>query len=139
MAVTAARNTKRLGETPFPESPLSYKVKGTTKVLKGTIVVLDAGYAKGGAAASSLISVGVAAKTVDNTAGADGALEVPVQEGIFKLKNSGTNTIVAANVGGIAYVEDNETVGNVATSMSAAGKIHRLDSDGVWVKMGLSI
>lgn len=138
MALAADRSTVRMGETPFPLSPISYKQKGSTTIYKGSIVALNAGYAAPGASAASLICVGMAVEKSAN-AGADGAVEVKVEEGIFKFKNHGTNTVVAANVGSIAYIEDDETVGNLATSKSAAGKIVRLDSDGVWVKMGLSI
>jgi hypothetical protein len=136
-AITIERNTARGAESAFPSGPLPYKMKGGVKILKGTIVVLDAGFAKHGVAAASLIVVGKAAETVDNTAGADGALEIQVEEGIFKFGNHGVNTVVAANVGSDCYIEDNQTVGNLITGKSRAGKIMRLESSGVYVKIGL--
>jgi hypothetical protein len=138
-AATAERNTVRGAESAFPVGPIPYKMKGAVKIYKGTIVVLDAGFAKPGVHAGSLIAVGKAVETVDNTAGADGAKEISVEEGIFKFTNHGTNTVVAANVGSDAYIEDDQTVGNLITGTSRVGKITKLDSNGVFVKIGLGV
>lgn len=132
MALTAERSTLKADYIQI--SPVSWKVKGTTKIFKGSLVALNAGYAAPGATATGRIAVGRALKTVDNSAGADGALDVEVEEGIFKWANSGTDAVVAADVGATVWIEDDQTVSHTTTGKSAAGKVTRLDSDGVWVK-----
>lgn len=130
-ALTAARNTTQMAD--IPRSPISYKQKGSTTIYQGSLVVLNAGYAAPGTAATSLIAVGRAKKTSVNS-GADGAVEVEVEEGIFKWANAGGDPILAANVGATVYITDDQTVNITATGKSAAGKCVRLDSDGAWVK-----
>ncbi len=138
-ALAAERNTIQRAFGAFPQEALSYAQKGSTKIFKGSIVALNAGYAAPGASAANLITVGVAQETSDNSSGLDGAATVLVKEGIFKFANHGTNTVVAANVGALCYIEDDQTVGNLSTSKSVAGRVHKLDSDGVWVKIGHGI
>lgn len=115
-----------------------YKVKGSVKCIEGGIAVLASGYCKPGVSGASLVMLGLFAETKDNTAGADGAMTVKVLrlEGDTEvhLDNHGTNTIVQADVGGTAYIEDDHTVGNLATSKSAAGIIQQIDADGgIWI------
>lgn len=130
-ALAAARNTPQ--SLDVQRAHQSWKVKGATTIWKGSLVALNAGYAAPGATATSRIATGRALETVVN-AGADGAVEVKVEEGIFKWANDGGDPIVAASVGGTAYITDDQTVSVTATGKSAAGKIMRLDSDGVWVR-----
>lgn len=134
MALTKERNTDQMADTQ--RSPLAFPVKGSTKIWKGSQVVLSAGYAKPGAAATGLIAVGRAKKTVDNSSGGDGALWIEVEEGIFKWGNNaaGSDAVVAADVGATVYIEDDYNVCHTGTGKSAAGKVAQLDSDGVWVK-----
>lgn len=131
MPLAAERNTVRLMDVVGIEH--SWKVKGATTIYKGSLVALNAGYAAPGAVATGRIAVGRALETVVN-AGADGAVNVKVEMGIFKWANDGTNPVVAASVGGIAYMFDDQTVSVNSTGTSVAGKIIQLDSDGVWVR-----
>lgn len=133
-ALAKARNTPQMQDVQ--RSPLSWPVKGATTIYQGSLVALNAGYAAPGATATALIAVGRAKKTVVN-AGADGAAVVEVEEGMFKWVNAAGDPILAANVGGLCYITDDQTVNLTATGKSAAGKVVQLDSDGVWVKTSL--
>lgn len=131
MALAAARNTPQMADVQ--RAAFSWKMKGSTTIYQGSLVMLSAGYAVPGATATSKIAIGRAKKTVVNS-GADGAAEVEVEEGVFKWANDGGDPIVAATVGGTAYITDDATVSVTSTGKSSAGKVIRLDSDGVWVK-----
>ncbi len=135
MALSAERSTIQAADVQ--RAPNSWLVKASTKIYKGSLVVLSAGYAKPGAAAASLVAVGRAKKTVDNSSGADGALEIEVEEGQFWWGNNaaGSDPVVAADIGQTVYIEDDANVCHTSTSKSAAGKAVRLDTTkGVLVK-----
>lgn len=136
-ALTAARNTKeRSGEV------FDFPAAATTKIHQGSIVALSAGYAAPGATATGRIAVGRAEQTIDNTSGAAGAVSVPVKRGIFKFGNSSAGDLIAqANVGADCYIVDDQTVAltNGGSTRSVAGKIVGVDSDGVWVQIGLGL
>lgn len=130
-ALTAERNTPQMADVQ--RAPLYLPVKGSTKIYKGSLVALNAGYAAPGATATSRIACGRAKTTVDNT-GADGAKYIEVEEGIFKWVNDAGDPILAANLGATVYITDDQTVSVTSTGKSAAGKIVKLDSDGAWVR-----
>jgi hypothetical protein len=89
-ALTAARNTpERTGAI------LGFPVKGSTKAIQGGLAVLNAGYAAPGTTATGLVALGRFEETVDNTAGADGALNVTVKAGTFKFANSASADLIA--------------------------------------------
>lgn len=133
-ALTAARNTPQMADVQ--RSPLSWP-QGTNTIYQGSLVVLNAaGFAEPGTTATGKIAVGRAKKTSVN-AGSAGAVNIEVEEGIFKWANAGGDPIVAATRGSLAYITDDQTVNVTATGKSAAGKVVQLDSDGVWVKMTL--
>lgn len=133
-AITTERDTpRRAGDKA------AYPVLAATKVLAGTLVVLTAaGYAQGGAVATTLKAVGVADETVDNTAGASGDLKVPVRnDGWFRFANSAAGDLITiADINGNCYVVDNQTVAKTdgAATRSIAGKIRDVDATGVWIE-----
>lgn len=133
-ALTAARNTpERAGDV------VSYPVKASVKPILGGIAVLNAGYAAPGTTATGLIAIGRFEDTVDNTAGANGAVSVEVKRGTFKFGNSAAGDLIAqADVGADCYIVDDQTVAktNGTNTRSVAGKIIAVDADGVWVKIG---
>lgn len=134
-ALTEARTTpKRDGKT------FSRGVAATKKIFEGSLVCLSAtGYATPGAVATTLIADGLALKTVDNTAGADGALTVEVERGTFRFANSAAgDAITRAEIGDDCYIVDDQTVAktNGGATRSIAGKIADVDAIGVWVKIG---
>lgn len=132
-ALTAARNTKeRAGEV------FDFPVAASTTIHMGSLVALNAGYAAPGATATGRIAVGRAEESV--TAVAAGSVSVRVKTGIFKFGNSAAGDAIAqADAGADCYIVDDQTVAKTdgTGTRSAAGKIVAIDSDGVWVKVGL--
>lgn len=133
MALSAERGTpyKAPGDLP-------YKVAGNTKILKGGLVVLDAGYLKPGTVATGLVTVGMATETVDNLGGAAGAKTCHVKRAVILMRNHATDTIVQADVGSNCYVVDDETVAKTSATntRSVAGRVIEIDGAMVWVEAG---
>lgn len=132
-ATTSERNT------PSRDAKeLSFPAAASIKVLKGTIVVLNtSGNAEPGATATGKKTAGVATDTVDNTAGAAGALSVPVRRGCFRFANSASaDAITNADYGANCFVVDNQTVAKTdgSSTRSIAGVIRGVDAAGVWVQ-----
>ncbi len=134
-ALITARNTpERTGDV------FGMPVKAAVKPIQGGIAVLNAGYAAPGTVATTLIALGRFEETVDNSAGANGDLSVKIKRGIFKFGNSAAGDLIAqADVGADCYIVDDQTVAktNGTATRSRAGKIVAVDSDGVWVQIGL--
>ena len=109
-------------------------VAAAVKIYSGAIVMLNAsGDATPGATALNLTPRGVAQETVDNLSGAAGDESVNSRKGTFRFKNDAS--VTRANIGGTAYVVDDETVANTdgTGTRSALGEITDVDSIGVWV------
>jgi hypothetical protein len=140
-ALTSERDTVQSGDGCFPTGNQSYKVKAATKCLQGGIAVSDAGYAAPGRTATGLVAIGVFSETADNTSGAAGAIEVDVLEGVFKFANHGADLVAQANVGSDCYIVDDQTVAATSggSTRSRAGKVVRVESDGVLVRIGLGV
>lgn len=130
-ALTAQRSTKSKDYLNTPG--LNFPVAASTTIYKGSLVMLDAGFAKPAATAASKKVIGRAKATVVNS-GAAGAASIEVEEGIFKWANDGGDAVVAADVGATVYATDDQTVSRTATGKTAAGICQQLESDGVWVK-----
>lgn len=132
-ALTEARMTKKRENLVFARP-----VAGTKKIYEGALVCLNAtGYATPGAVATTLKADGRAKTTVDNTAGADGALKVEVEKGTFQFANSAAGDAIAiADIGNDCYVVDDQTVAKTSggATRSIAGKIVDVDAQGVWVR-----
>ncbi len=133
-ALTAERSTIKQPVDAVLANTVVLPVAAGKKIFKGGLVVLSAGYAQPGATAAALVAVGRAEQTVDNTAGANGALTVRVRRGCFKWVNAGADLVVAADLFATCYVTDDQTVSHTSTGKSAAGKVIQIDSDGVWVE-----
>jgi hypothetical protein len=143
MALAAERNTPSQSTTPTSARP--YKQKASVTIYKGSLVALNGGYAAPGATATGRVAIGRAKKTTVTGAG-DGSnptgMDQPyieVEEGTFKWLNSGTDAVVAADVGATVWIEDDQTVSHTTTGKSAAGKCIKLDSDGVWVETTVGV
>ncbi|MDH4229969.1 MAG: hypothetical protein OEW11_09560 [Nitrospirota bacterium] len=130
-ALAADRNTvNRDGKT------FSDPMAAAVKIYAGSIVVLDASRdAKPGVVATTLIARGIAQDTVDNSTGIAGAKSVSTRKGTYKLNNDGT--IARVDIGGIAYIVDDQTVAdnNGTSTRSALGTIVDVGTDGVWVRI----
>lgn len=132
-ALTADRDTKeRSGRK------LSLPVAASVTCYAGGIAARDGnGRATPGATATTLRGVGRFAETVTNGSTA-GAVNVEIEKGIFRFGNSiSTDAITTANIGADCYIVDDQTVAltDGSSSRSVAGKIHDVDSSGVWVDM----
>ena len=117
MALSADRVTQR--KVPGLKS---FPVKDATIIYAGGMVAIqNDGHAIPAADAANLKVVGVAKKTVDNSAGADGDLWVEVEQGLFLFTAS---SITQAMVGKMMYVVDDETFDDaVGTNGVKAGKL----------------
>ncbi len=118
-----------------------YPVLAATKIFAGALAVLDSsGWAKPGVTATGLVAVGRAEAYADNSAGADGAINVRVRPGVFRFANSSAgDQITAAEIGDDCYIVDDQTVAKTdgTGTRSKAGKVVQVDSLGVWVKVGI--
>lgn len=142
-AATVARNTPRLATDLFG-GPARYRpMNGGSAVLAGTIGCLNnEGNLVPGTAATALVAEGRCEDSVDNTAGADGALSCNVRPGTYKWANStSTDAITIADVGKPCFVVDNQTVARLSATeaRSPAGMVSGITADGVWVEMSLEI
>ncbi len=131
-ALSAPRNTPARNG-----SDLSLPAAAAALIYAGAIVCRDAnGRATRGATATTLRGVGIAEKTVDNSSGAAGTVNVPIKKGIFRVGNSSAGDLIAAaDIGADCYVVDDQTVAktNGTNTRSIAGKIFDVDAVGVWV------
>ena len=110
-------------------------VAAGVKIFAGSLVMVDAGYAKPAGPTAKGIVAGRAEEFVDNSNGSDGAVKISVKRGVFKFKNSTTDPVTSGNLLGVCYMQDDETVSGSDQSgtLGIAGQIVGIDSDGVWV------
>lgn len=101
----------------------SYPLKAAAKIYAGSLVALDVnGFVVPAADTANLKVVGVAGVTVDNTAGADGAVTVTVEAPI--LARFAAASITQAMVGRVMYVVDDQTFDDaVGTNAIKAGRL----------------
>jgi len=134
-ALSADRNTAQREITRRQFSALA-----ATKYFGGALAMLDsAGRVRKGATATGMRGIGRVAAYVDNTNGANDAVTVDVDAGIFRFANSASGDLIAkANIGSNAYIVDDATVAKTDGSgtRSIAGQIVDVDAQGVWVQMG---
>lgn len=132
MALSRERNTPMIGDGLVR----SVAVKAAVKIYAGALVVANGGYAAPGSAALSLVALGRAEETIDNTNGANGAVSVRVRRGIFPYRNKGDDAVLVTDIGALCYVVDDETVARTSATntRSAAGKVWQVEGDQVWVE-----
>lgn len=148
-ALTKARNTPRLGPGEQILGSVDIALKAGAKVFQGGIVCIDStGYGVAASAALGLIACGIfdsekaAQPVLDNTAGASADLTARVQQGVFRLVNSGsTDTIAQADIGQVCFLVDDQTVAKTdgAGTRSPAGVIVGVDTSGVFVSFALQL
>lgn len=129
-ATTNDRNTVEIwNEGQIIPIPLT----ASTKIPLGVIVMVisGTGTALNGANTASGVVMGLSVQSVDTVLG---YTKCPVRRGRFWLANDGS--ITAANIGQVALVIDNQTVGTTASNNVAAGQIIGVDATlGVCVDM----
>lgn len=114
-------------------------VKAAAKIYSGALVCIDStGYAIPASEALGQTPIGVAQQTRDNTSGASGDLVVRVLAGVFKFVNA--DSIAITELGKVAYIVDDQTVAKADNggARSVAGVIVRVETDGVYVLVGLT-
>jgi hypothetical protein len=119
----------------------SYSVNGGSKIFAGALVAFDTnGDIIPGADTAGLVFAGVSLEYVDNTGGADGALNVLVRrKGVYRMKSSATLT--KANVGNKVFLVDDQTVGLAATTTNdvwCGNIVEYISSSEAWVDIELA-
>lgn len=133
-ALTAARNT------PARLTPRTRTVPVAANAViqqGGQVQINAAGYAVPASATVANVTIGMAKAKVDNTGGANGAVNVDVDRGVFRFGNStSTDLIGLTQIGSTVYVVDDQTVAktNGGGTRPAAGKCFDVDASGVWVE-----
>lgn len=142
MALSKNRNTPVLGAGGVPVNT-NYPVAANAIIYPGALVAKNAtGYLVPASADNTLICVGTAAPVdglpIDNTGGSNGAVNCPVIQGVARYVNGNGMTVAA--VGGLAYAVDDETVSSSSSggARPVAGTVYLVDSNGVWVYVGLA-
>lgn len=131
--LTDARDTTEIAQGA---RYLGLPVKANTTIYQGGIVALDAtGMAVPGSKSAGLTAAGRAEETVQNT-GADGDATIRVKRGVFVYDNSTANPVTAAHLMKDCYLEDDCTVCSSSDGSSVAGKVIRVDPDGIAVEIG---
>lgn len=140
-AAAANADTPRYGVEAVVRKLMELPVAASTHIYQGTIVCLNlSGYLVPASADPSLTVVGVAQEEADNSAGAAGALECPVERGAFYLTNSATTAAVSeADIGRIVFAVDDLTISrtNVAGTYPACGKVVGFEGSTPIVEAGL--
>lgn len=132
-AATKDRNTqcRFLG----PEY-VNVPVKAAATIYEGTLVCVDSsGYAHPGADTSGYKVIGVAEEKSEAVTGeSDGDRVIKVRTGVHKLANSSGAPVVAATIGRLCYVADDQTVAASDSNNVVAGIAMEIDEDlGIWV------
>lgn len=144
-ALAAGRDTPKMNANNALPNLYAVPAKAAQKGYTGGLVCVDSangGFGYAGKAGVGLAFPGVALADWDNTAGgaADGDKSIPVRAGVFKLLSGATVDVIAqANVWQVAYCIDDQTVGltDGSGTRSPVGTIIQVDSDGVWIAVGL--
>lgn len=91
----------------------------------GKMLVTVAGYGRVPAAANAATGrmAGIVVVPADNTLGAQGAEEAVTEDGEYDFANSGTHPCTQADVGGVVYAADGDTISNDATDGPVAGTL----------------
>lgn len=133
MALTKNTNVpERSGDT------LILPVAANVRLFGGALCALTAaGLATPGAVSTTLKGVGRVKDEANNTGGAASAINVEVEKGVFRFKNSSAaDLITRADIGNNAFIVDDEIVAktNGGGTRSIAGQIFDVDAQGVWIK-----
>ena len=118
---------------------IAYPLAANTKIYKGALVALNAGYAQPAHDDPGVQFVGVAHETKDNAGGAAGAVSVRVQKnGAYTYAKAGA---APADAGKPVFVVDDNTVSTAATANSlACGHVTEVpDSAHVRVRINRSV
>lgn len=147
-ALTTGRRTPKRASSA--SEMLSADCAASQTFFKGGMVQLNAaGYAVPASSGTGKKMLGVLPDQNEgvptesiNSSATLGATKIRVERTTALLNNSGTNPVVQANLLGLVYAEDDNTVGSLATGFSPAGRAIALEpatgpsGAGVWVELG---
>lgn len=132
MAITANRDTQ---ERAHPGAMLhqDWVAVDSDEFYIGQLIAIESstGKIKPGATATGLVALGRCEERF--TTGASNTRKIKVRSGLFKWANSAGDALAAADEGALCYIEDDSIVCKTATGKSAAGRVYKVESDGVWV------
>jgi hypothetical protein len=133
LAANTARPSRRLGKLH------SYPVLTNVNIYQGSLVMITAaGWATIPAAdAGNAGCVGVAVARANNTGGANGAIDVTVQEGEFLMTG---DTLAQTIQGKVCYADDDNTVDETQTAnFPRAGLVAEfVSASSAWVLVSLA-
>jgi hypothetical protein len=142
MALAKDRLIKRREKTMYSDP-----IAANTRIYKGALACLDAtGNAVPGSTSTTLKARGVCFGGTDSTGqannlgGAAGAVRADIRPGVYPFKNSASGDLITrADIKTDCYIVDDETVAKTSgtSTRSIAGKVIDVDSDGVWVEVGM--
>lgn len=121
-------------DTNLRKGDVGYYPMAATKIYKGTMVVFSSGYVTPATKTTSVMCVGVAAETVDNSGGNAGDKSIRIMRGVAQLTNDTVSAVNIGDVGKQCYILDNQTVTMDASDTSVAGRVFDVSSSGVWVE-----
>lgn len=141
-ALTRGRMTDKLGFQAVADA-YDYDIGTGVKVYAGAMIVINAaGYAvPATSAATHLACPGIAMKEYD-TSTSNGQFKIAVYPGIYKFANSGAaDAITRTEINAVCYAVDDQTVAKTdgTGTRSVAGHVVAVDSDGVWVQLGIGL
>lgn len=114
-------------------------VLAATLLYAGVMAVVGAaGFLTNASTAVGLRCVGVTRGRIDNSTGANGAVQGEVERGVFGpfANSAAADQIALSELGQDCYIVDNQTVAktNGGATRSVAGKVFDVNPDGVWVE-----
>ncbi len=137
MTALAKQRMARIKKSAAMDLP----VAASKKIYKGAFLVFVGGYVAPASVAAGLKPIGRAAEDADNSSGAAGAITVRVE---FMREKTffpfiASSAFAQTDMGGTAYLDDDQSVTPTATGRSAAGTPYKYETNGsiqtVWVEI----
>jgi hypothetical protein len=137
--LTKDRATTKSAVTAYREQLVANAIGGRVYYI-GTLQIIDAnGRADNPGAATAALTgakAGVVKDRYDNSLGANDAIKVELETGVFRFDKSGTSAPTAADVGKVCYGADNHTISMTAADGPPVGRIWQVNSNSVDVTVG---
>lgn len=137
--LTKDRATVKTGPSAFKEQLVANALAATVYYI-GLLKIIDAnGRAAdpgAGNAALTGAKAGVVKDRVDNSLGANDALKVELETGVFCFDKSGTSAPTVADIGKVCYGADNHTISMTAADGPPVGRVWAVNAASVDVMLG---
>ena len=143
-ALAAPKGRKRLLTEPCYKLPVEFKLLAGAHLFPGSLAAVDtSARAQPAGATSTFRVIGVSEEDYDNTDGDDGDVTTRrIMAGTFLFANSSSSDLIANDdVRKVCYVVDDNTVAATSNSNArpVAGTVVAVDSEGVWVRVGVDL